>query len=212
MKEALPKETTLKNVRDALIEKADNPFDTIDLESNVFPEITDPLDVVFAENFIRNGGKFIFCEGINETVDNIRFFAQQEKWDKIYAAEESIQRILVHAGISYSNDQNELILRKVAVTSCECLVARTGSIVISSKSPSGRKPYAGADTLVFVATTAQLVPDLRTALKQIKNKYATGMPSMIQTLSGITYVRDIDGQITDGLGPQQHFLFLVDAK
>ncbi len=212
MKEVTARERVLKSVRDAIIEKSENPYPELDLESSVYYSQEESIDIVFAENFLRNGGKFIFCEGIEETVDSIRFFAQQEKWNKIYCVEENIKRILTFAGIPFSCDPKELTIRKVSFTSCDYLTARTGGIVVSSED-SGRRAFNAVETIVIIATTEQIVPDLKTVLKNLKEKYHHNkLPSMISVLHGISEIKDIDGEIIQGFGPKEIYLFLVDPK
>lgn len=211
MDESTPKEKVLKKIREALVESNEAYSPNIDLDEIVFNELTDYLDVVFAENFVRWGGKFVYCEGVQETVDSIRFFAQQEQWDSIFCSEKIIQRILTHAGLTYSEDTNELILKKVGFSSCKYLLARTGSIMYAS-SNGGRRMYVNVDTLVFVATIDQLVADMKTAYKLLKEKAGAKFPSMLTTISGLSQYVDIDGEKIPGLGPKKIYLFLVDAQ
>jgi len=204
------KERMLKSVREALIEKAPSPGDP-DLTTSVYHDFKGGLDIEFAENFIRNGGKFVYCEGIQEAVDSIRFFTQQENWDKIYCAEETLQRILTHAGLPFTDNPNELIIQKVGMTTCDFLIAQTGSIVFSSQSASGRRILSVLDTQIVVGTIAQIQPDLKSAFKLIKEKFTIKMPAMFSIVNGLSRVEDIDGVVQPGLGTKQLFLFLIDT-
>jgi len=205
------KERMLKSVRDALIERAPSSFQDLDLETSVYHDFKAGLDIEFAENFIRNGGKFVYCEGIQEAVDSIRFFTQQENWDKIYCAEETLQRILTHAGLPFTDNPNELIVRKVGMTTCDFLIAQTGSIVFSTQSASGRRFFSALDTQIVIGTVAQIQPDLKSAFKLIKEKFTIKMPSMFSIMNGLSRIEDIDGDIQQGLGTKQLFLFLIDT-
>ena len=201
----------LKSVRDALIERAPSSFQDLDLETSVYHDFKAGLDIEFAENFIRNGGKFVYCEGIQEAVDSIRFFTQQENWDKIYCAEETLQRILTHAGLPFTDNPNELIVRKVGMTTCDFLIAQTGSIVFSTQSASGRRFFSALDTQIVIGTVAQIQPDLKSAFKLIKEKFTIKMPSMFSIMNGLSRIEDIDGETQQGLGTKQLFLFLIDT-
>ncbi len=205
------KERMLKSVRDALIERAAAPFRELDLETSVYHDFKSGLDIEFAENFIRNGGKFVYCEGIQEAIDSIRFFTQQENWDKIYCAEETLQRILTHAALPFTDNPNELIVRKVGMTTCDFLISRTGSIVFSSQSASGRRIFSVLDTHIVVGTIAQIQPDLQAAFKLIKEKFTVRMPSMFSIVNGLSKIEDIDGDVQQGLGSKQLYLFLIDT-
>ena len=201
----------LKSVRDALIEKAPSSFNQLDLDTSVYHDFKSSWDIEFAENFINNGGKFVYCENIQEAVDSIRFFSQQEKWDKIYCVEETLQRILNHAGLPFTNNSDELIVQKVGMTTCDFLIAQTGSIVFSSQSASGRRILSVLDTQIVIGTIEQVQPDLRSAFKLIKEKYPIKMPASFSIVNGLSRVEDIDGQVEQGFGPKQLFLFLIDT-
>ena len=212
MNDANAKERMLKSVRDALIERAPSPFRELDFETSVYHDFKNGLDIEFAENFIRNGGKFVYCESIQDTVDSLRFFTQQENWDKIYCAEETLQRLLMHAGLPFTNNPNELIVRKVGMMTCDFLIARTGSIMFSSQSLSGRRIFSVLDTQIVVATVEQIQPDLQSAFKLIKDKFTVKMPSMFSIVNGLSKVEDIDGDVQQGFGSKQFFLFLIDTS
>ncbi|MCL2417005.1 MAG: lactate utilization protein [Bacteroidales bacterium] len=205
------KERTLKSVRDALIERTPSSFHELDLDTSVYHDFKSSLDIEFAENFIRNGGKFVYCENAQEAVDSIRFFSQQEKWDKIYCAEEILQRILNHAELPFTDNSDELLAQKVGITTCDFLIARTGSIVFSSQSASGRRILSVLNTQIVIGTLDQIQPDLKSAFKLIKDKFPTKMPSSFSIVNGLSRVEDIDGEVEQGFGPKQLFLFLIDT-
>ncbi|MCL2414416.1 MAG: lactate utilization protein [Bacteroidales bacterium] len=205
------KERMLKSVRDALIEKAPSSFHDLDLDTSVYHDSKNSLDIEFAENFVSNGGKFIYCNDVQEAIDNIRFFSEQEKWDKIYCAEETLQRILTHAGLPFTNNTNELIAKKVGMTSCDFLIALTGSIVFSSQSTSGRRILSILDTQIVIGTIEQIQPDLKSAFKLIKERFPIKMPSAFSIVNGLSRVEDIDGEVEQGFGTKQLFLFLIDT-
>ena len=52
----------------------------------------------------------------------------------------------------------------VSITGCESLVARTGTIVMSSAQASGRTTSVYAPVHICIARSTQLVPDIRDAL------------------------------------------------
>lgn len=206
------KERMLKSVREALIERAPTPFRELDLDTSVYHDFKSGLDIEFAENFIRNGGKFVYCESIQEAIDSIRFFTQRENWDKIYCAEETLQRVLIHAGLPFTDNPEELIVRKIGMTTCDFLIARTGSIMFSSQSASGRRILNVLDTHIVVGTIAQIQPDLQTAFRLIKDKFTVKIPSMFSIVNGISKIEDVDGDTQQGLGAKQFYLFLIDTS
>ena len=66
MEESTSREKVLKKVRDALIEKTEPPYPIIDQDSPVFREMTEPLDVNFAQELVKVSGKFVYCDSEDE--------------------------------------------------------------------------------------------------------------------------------------------------
>ena len=119
--------------------------------------------------------------------------------------------MLENVEFPFTREQNGFKEEMVAVTSCEALVARLGSIMISSKSQSGRRLVVVPTTHVIYAKTSQLVPDVKDALLLIKGKYQNQLPSFIASLAGPSRTADIEKTlVTPAHGPRDIFVFLVD--
>ena len=99
----------------------------------------------------------------------------------------------------------------VSITGCEALVARTGSIVMSTAQASGRTVSVYAPVHICIAFTKQLVYDVSDALKIVKNKYTDNLPSLITFATGPSRTADIEKTLVVGVhGPKEVFCFLVD--
>lgn len=100
-----------------------------------------------------------------------------------------------------------------SISYCECLVARLGSVVVSSKQISGRRLIALPETHIIVAFTWQLVEDLKDALAFLKEKYQKKLPSSITFITGPSRTADIEKTLVLGAhGPKELFVFLVEAN
>ena len=101
----------------------------------------------------------------------------------------------------------------VSLTGCECLVAQTGSIVLSDAMTCTREAYALPDLLLVYATTDQIVPGMRTAFQTVKRKYAKNKPSQITIITGPSRSTDIEQTLVIGAnGIRQVAVFLVDEE
>ncbi|OYW17505.1 MAG: hypothetical protein B7Z54_08010 [Sphingobacteriales bacterium 12-47-4] len=99
----------------------------------------------------------------------------------------------------------------VSITSCESLVARTGTIVMSSNTESGRTSSVFSPIHICIAYTHQLVPDIKDVLIQLKNRYGQDPPSLFTFATGPSRTADIEKTLVVGVhGPGEVFLFLVD--
>ena len=98
-----------------------------------------------------------------------------------------------------------------AITNCELLVARTGSIVLSSAQQQGRTVSVYAPVHICIAYTNQLVYDIKDALEAISKNYGENIPSLISFASGPSRTADIEKTLVTGVhGPKEVYLFLVD--
>jgi L-lactate dehydrogenase complex protein LldG len=210
MKDSTNREKVLKKIRDAIIDKSDNPFQNIDFESSVYYEINDSLDITFAEAFNEANGNFVYCSDEKEFLNNYFYIASSKKWENIFCVDDDLIELLELSKIKFSSDENNFLLQKIGITRCEFLIARSGSIMVSSKQMSGRKMNFYPDTHIVIAYTSQLVDDMKQALKQIRLKYPT-LPSMISIICGPSRNIEIENTTIIGShGPKEVYVFLID--
>lgn len=205
------KEKILKKVRAALMHKSRVETADVDLESNIYNITDDPYELIFAQSFTDAGGQFVFCENEDDFCYNIKALTGEENFGNIWANEDEIISLLTRAGVMFSSQPAELDSANTTITLCEFLVARTGSIVVSSKQQAGRKAGVYPDNHITVARTSQLVLHLRDALKEIKSKYKDGIPSQITFITGPSRTADIEKTLVQGAhGAKEVYLFLID--
>jgi L-lactate dehydrogenase complex protein LldG len=210
VKESTNKEKMLKNIRDALIDKSENKYQNIDFDSSVYTDITDTLDIVFAENFTNNSGKFIYCTDLNEFIKNLDLIAVSNRWDSIYCSDYHLLKSVEALKTPIIRDINQIETIKIGLTRCEFLIARHGSIMVSSKQLSGRKMNVLPEIHFVMAFTSQLVADIKQAIIQIRAKY-NSLPSMISIISGPSRTADIEKNLVMGAhGPKELYLFMID--
>ena len=132
------------------------------------------------------------------------------KWTKIDCEEKALKNKLIHQG--YINlHYASLSSCDASITTCDTLVARTGSIVLSSATESGRSTSVYAPVHICIAYTSQLVYDIKDALVSVQLKYGANLPSLITLATGPSRTADIEKTLIVGVhGPKEVFLFLVD--
>lgn len=204
------REKILSKVRQALTTKVPVPFVSSSSSDNIFTTSVDELEVEFAENFTRLQGRFCFCNSMEELVDNLNELAEKRKWDKLFCVEKNIKEKLQTAGFS-NFTSTDLKDCNASITTCESLVARTGSILLSSASESGRTVSVYAPVHICIAFTNQLVYDIKDGLKQLKTKFGNNLPSLITLATGPSRTADIEKTLVVGVhGPKEVFCFLID--
>lgn len=211
MDESTSKEKILTKIRRALIVTTPNPYPDVDFDSSVYPEVGNELAVTFAEEFSKVSGKFIFCQNNAEFLTSFKSLVGENKWQNIFCAEEKIKDMLIQANIPFYMDDSDFLNTDAGITFCEFLIARLGSIMISSAQVSGRRLNVYSPTHIVVGYTSQLVPDLKQALANIKTKYSDILPSMISVITGPSRTADIEKTLIMGAhGPKEIYLFLID--
>ena len=211
MKFSPSKESILKKIRKALSHSTPLPFPQSENNQPVFTPNSEELEVVFAEQFNALGGRFIFCVNRQELAFQFNSLIKKSDWQKVYCVEAKIKE-LVGSSLEERFTEKDLAGSDVSVTSCECLVARTGGFVMSAAQDSGRTTSVYAPIHICIAFTNQLVYDIKDALVLIKDKYKDQIPSLITFATGPSRTADIEKTLVVGVhGPKEVYCFLVDA-
>ncbi len=211
MQESTSKEKVLKKVRKALIQKTKNPYPNLDNDSKIYSASDEFLDVLFAEEFTKVSGQFVYCENENECIELLTALTKEREWDSFHSSDKKILEMLEKGKLKSTTSEADFIKSEVGITFCEYLSARTGSILISSKQASGRRLSVFPPVHITVAYTSQLVYDIKEALTGLKNKYGESFPSMIATITGPSRSADIEKTLVMGAhGPKEVYVFLID--
>ncbi len=92
----------------------------------------------------------------------------------------------------------------VGITQCDCLVAQTGSVLVTARSAGGRALSVLPPHHIVLARRDQLLPDLPSAFALLEERYATNYPSFISLITGPSRTGDIERILVLGAhGPKQ---------
>jgi L-lactate dehydrogenase complex protein LldG len=131
-------------------------------------------------------------------------------WDYIYTSDSAISDRLNHCGINAGSDRDRFETMQVAITPCEALVARTGSVVMSSAQHLGRQLYAFAPVHIVIAREDQLVAYPEEALELLQQRYGEAMPAAISFVTGPSRTADIEKTLVLGAhGPKELIIFVL---
>jgi len=205
------KENILKKIRKALSHSTPVPFPQSEGNTSVFHHLNQEAEIEFAEQFTKLQGKFAYCATMQELADQLLSLISIRQWNGIYCCEEKLKQLLQKNGFDkFSNV--ELKDCDCSITSCEALVARTGSIVLSSNQTNGRTTSVYAPVHICIAFTSQVVYDIKDALQMMKDKYGKDLPSLITFATGPSRTADIEKTLVVGVhGPGEVYLFLAEA-
>src|SRR5215210_2517416 len=139
------KNNILKKIRMALATPTPLPFPHAEGTENPLQPQSQDLVVEFAEQFTALQGKFVFCADEKEAAESFEKLCYQNQWTKIYCEEEKWKSLIPPNSL-----HTDIATCEASITSCETLVARTGSIVLSSVY-QGRIPSVYAPVHVCLA-------------------------------------------------------------
>jgi len=204
------REKILQRIREALTDPVPLPFPQSEGLDSVYPNAGEDLVVMFAEEFTKLQGKFVICTGKEELGMQLAQLFAEKNWDKIYCSETEFQQLLSEISVSHYED---LPSCEAALTGCEFLVSRTGSIVLSSAASFGRTSSVYAPVHICIAYTDQVVYDIKDALQSLSEKYGPSFPSFVSFASGPSRTADIEKTLVTGVhGPKEVYCFLTDRQ
>ena len=204
------KEKILKKIRKALSESTPIPFPESEGQQPVFHAPSKEPEVQFAEEFTYLLGKFVFCLNPSELAKQLTDLIIHNEWRHVFCSEPFLKSLLANEGLNL-NQSVSLTDADVSVTTCECLVARTGTIVLSAAQQNGRTASVYAPVHICIAFSNQLVYDIKDALKLVKEKYNHQFPSLLSFATGPSRTADIEKTLVVGVhGPKEVYVFLVD--
>ena len=209
MRVSSSKENILKKIRQALSHPVPVPFPKSEGNNSVFQPQTDDLEVQFAEEFTRLLGKFAFCLNEADLSKQLEQLLIDKQWKNIYCNDEKLFQVLSHSA-PYQLDKSSLADCDASITTCEYLIARPGTIVMST-AQTGRTVSVYAPVHICIGYSNQLVYDIKEALQLLKEKYKNNIPSSITFATGPSRTADIEKTLVVGVhGPKEVYLFLVD--
>lgn len=204
------------NSRQSILEKIDRlaytntpkaEFENID--SEIYKPIEGSLAECFAAEMTAIGSRCHLCETEKELFDKLSDFIAEKGLKNVYCAEEFITKNLDSTAIN-AGEMHEI---DAAITDCEALVARTGSVLVSAAGKAGRQMNIFPPIHIIEARETQLFPYLSDAIRAVQAKYGENLPSFISTITGASRTADIEKTLVMGAhGPKEIHVFLIKSQ
>ena len=168
----------------------------------------------FAQAFIALGGKFVFCDSEQDLMDNINILYENRGWKQLLCSEDRLLKIFHNNKVDILQPADPKAEGADAcITGCEMLVARTGSVLLSSKPNLGRTAPVYYPVHIVVAYADQVATDIDNGINALKKKYGNDLPSMINLTTGPSRTADIEKTLVVGVhGPGEIFCFFINAE
>jgi L-lactate dehydrogenase complex protein LldG len=179
--------------------------DSVEIYKPILPDAV----TCFKKELEIINGKCILCEDEEDLYLNLKSFVQENNFPFLFCLDSYISNQLSSHHIPFSNNKTDFEGMQAGITGCEFLVARTGSVLVSSASKSGRQMNVFPPVHIVLAHISQIVNYPEDALVAIQEKYGDSLPSSISTITGPSRTADIEKTLVLGAhGPKEFVVFL----
>lgn len=174
------------------------------------PEVKLPIDEQFTINFKANGGKFLYCENMQEIEQNLKFILSENNWenDKVFLFDEKLKQLFKAIDFDVTKKVSE---STYFFSTCEYLISDDGSLLISSNQIAEKKLKELPDHFIIFATTSQFVQNIGEGLRGIKHKSKNNskIPTNITTIKHFKTLEDKDF-LSYGSSSKNLYLLLLE--
>ncbi len=172
------------------------------------PDVKIPVDERFTINFKANGGKFLYCENLDEIFYSLEQILQENSWEdaQVMILDNRIKDLFKDYKL---NSTKKGLEASYFLSTCENLIADDGSILISSKQIAEKKLTKLPLNFVIYATTSQLVENIGEGLRGIKDKNKNCIPTNITTIKHFKNKEDKDF-LSYGSSTKNLYLLLLE--
>ena len=177
------------------------------VSSKYMPSDDVPVDEQFMLMFTEKGGKFLYCDNMDEAHEAFRQILSENNWSKpeVCCLQDTIKAEFANFNLNYSTNNTAIFY----LSDCEYLVSSIGGVLVSSNQLKEKKLYELPDHLVIIAYTSQLIRDISEGLQGIKNKTG-GIPSNITTIQHFGKKKEDDDFMSYGSSSKNLYLLLVE--
>ena len=160
-------------------------------QSPFMPEKKDPVEISFAYNFTKKGGRFLFAESESNFKSFFENILNENRWSNsdVFSLDSEIAK-------NFNIDINEDVIiskeKKAAFIKCEYLIANTGGILISSNQIKNFNLNKLPENIIVKAKINQFVRDVSEGMSKLKGFYSKNLPTNITTLNAKNSEKESD--------------------
>ncbi len=188
-------------------EGRDYAFPLSGLSKNEFPEPIDLLST-FKEELEAIGGNVFIEENFEGIKHRLSEIITEKSLGKVFCIDDQVQQAFSGV-VDFTETQEDFEAMQAAVTQCECLISRTGTVVVNASHPSGRRLNAFPPIHFIWAKYSQLVSTPHEAMEWLDNKFGNDLPSLVSFITGASRTADIEKTLVMGAhGPKEIYVFI----
>ena len=153
-------------------------------------DVTLSLDDSFVHNFIKRGGKFLYCLKKEDVTKNLLNIIEENNWDSITFKNKDLGTYVASIDIK---TESKFHPETPLFTTCEYLISENGSLLFSSNQIKEKRLSTLTNDFIVLATTSQIVKNMGESLTGIKDKYSgKDLPTNISPIKNYSTHTNID--------------------
>ena len=169
-------------------------------------EVALSLDDLFVHNFIKKGGKFLYCLEKDEIFENVKNILLENNWKSILVTNPKLITFLNEKEIYIDQNHKKSI---PFFTTCEHLIADHGNILFSSNQLKSTKLSEFSENFIVFATTSQLVQNTGEGLTGIKSNCKNALPTNISAVKDFEINKEDDTSLNFGNSSTKNLYLLL---
>jgi L-lactate dehydrogenase complex protein LldG len=184
----------------------------------------------FAEEVNAVGGQSVIVADVLEACEQLRLLLTEagaksaSVWQHELLDRLGLTHLLESAGVtaldyrsllelSPDEQRRRLLACDVGITSCDCSIAETGTLMMCSKPGHERVASLLPPMHIAIIERRQIVPDLIDAFRILESHGLNALPSNVTFITGPSKTGDIELQLTTGVhGPGKWWVIVVDDE
>ena len=171
-------------------------------------EVDLSLDDLFVHNFIKKGGKFLYCLEKDEIFENVKNILLENNWKSLLVTNPKLITFLNEKEIYIDQNHKKSI---PFFTTCEHLIADRGNILFSSNQLKSTKLSEFSENFIVFATTSQLVKNTGEGLTGIKTNFKNALPTNISAVKDFEMNKEDDTSLNfDKNSTKNLYLLLLE--
>ncbi|MEA4985024.1 Lactate utilization protein C [bioreactor metagenome] len=178
-------------------------------QEDIYKPVEPDALMCFKRELETISGQCVICDEETDVYNKLAALMQAKGLPFLFTRDLQIAGRLKQHGIAVETDEKYFPEVVAGVTPCAYLVARTGSVVVTSSGNSGRQMHAFPPIHIILAKKEQLVSYLEEALDAVRQQFNGKMPSAITVITGPSRTADIEKTLVLGAhGPKELIIFV----
>ncbi len=164
------------------------------------------MDDLFVHNFLKKGGKFLYCVKNAEVVVNLKNVLSENNWNELYLLNKNLATFFTKNEAKIVTNFSD---ETPVFSTCEHLIADNGDILFSSNQLGSTRLAEFPKNFIIYATTSQIVKNSGQGLTGIKMNYKQVLPTNISAIKNYNINKSDDNFLNYGNNNSKNLYLLL---